>query len=247
MMGTDHKTILQKLEGANRKEKHTDGIIEILNRLNLQPVEFFEKSVYEDAKGEKRPCYKCTRKGCEFLAHKFNGEKGIQFTAEYINRFHSMESKILSSAPAVLSEDDIDILTEKVAGKLLEKSRENTGIESDSIYSEYGSSQYEVAEEYTIEIRKQELYSITMKAAELFGENHSSILHQMYKALEKKLGIVLDAYKSVYRTETGRNEANMVEVIAANDKIYDAAIDLNRYVIEKRPYTNNSRNGMCYT
>ena len=94
MMGVSHKSILQKLEGANRKGKHTEGIIEILNRLNFQPVDFFIESQYTDAKGECRKCYKCTRKGCEFLAHKFTGQKGIEFTARYINRFHDMENAI---------------------------------------------------------------------------------------------------------------------------------------------------------
>lgn len=93
-MDVSHKTILQKLEGANRNGKHTDGIIEMLNRLNFQPVDFFKASSYVDSKGEERKCYNCTRKGCEFLAHKFTGEKGIHFTAAYINRFHEMEQAI---------------------------------------------------------------------------------------------------------------------------------------------------------
>lgn len=73
-----------------------------------------------------------------------------------------------------------------------------------------------------------------MKAVDLFGENHSEILYQMYKALEQRLGIVLDAYKSVYRSETGKWNAGMMEVIAANERIYEAAIDMNEYVIEKK-------------
>ncbi|MCD3196274.1 phage antirepressor Ant [Clostridium botulinum C/D] len=31
--------------------------------------------------------------GCEFLANKFNGEKGILFTAKYVERFNEMEEK----------------------------------------------------------------------------------------------------------------------------------------------------------
>lgn len=54
-------------------------------------VEFFIESTYSDKKGEIRPCYKITRKGCEFIAHKLTGTKGTIFTARYINRFHEME------------------------------------------------------------------------------------------------------------------------------------------------------------
>lgn len=58
----------------------------------------------------------------------------------------------------------------------------------------------------TIEIRKKELSTITMEVAEIFEEAHAGILHQMYKALEQKFGIVLDAYKAIYRSETGRQK-----------------------------------------
>lgn len=94
MMDTPHKAILQKLEGRTIKGNHKEGIIEILGRLNLQPSDFFIKSTYVNSQNKEMPCYDCTRKGCEFLAHKFQGEKGIRFTAAYINRFHEMEQAI---------------------------------------------------------------------------------------------------------------------------------------------------------
>lgn len=97
-IGVTHKNILQKLEGTDRlckgKRVHTDGIIEVLARLNFQPSDFFIQSSYCDSSGKENKCYQCTRKGCEFLAHKFSGEKGILFTAMYINRFHDMENRI---------------------------------------------------------------------------------------------------------------------------------------------------------
>ena len=62
------------------------------NEGNLPFVDFFRESTYEDSKGETRPCYRITKKGCEFIAHKLTGTKGTVFTARYINRFHEMES-----------------------------------------------------------------------------------------------------------------------------------------------------------
>lgn len=40
---------------------------------------------------EPLPCYRITKKGCEFIAHKMTGQKGTEFTARYINRFHEMQ------------------------------------------------------------------------------------------------------------------------------------------------------------
>ena len=62
-----------------------------LNQSKIAFVDFFQESTYIDGKGEERPCYKITKKGCEFVAHKLTGIKGTEFTAKYINRFHDME------------------------------------------------------------------------------------------------------------------------------------------------------------
>lgn len=57
----------------------------------VAPGDFFKESIYKDANNQERPCYRITKKGCEFIAHKLTGVKGTIFTARYINRFHEME------------------------------------------------------------------------------------------------------------------------------------------------------------
>ena len=57
-------------------------------------ADYFVKSVYIDAQGKERPCYEVTKLGCDFLANKFTGEKGVLFTARYVKRFHDMENAI---------------------------------------------------------------------------------------------------------------------------------------------------------
>lgn len=65
-----------------------------LNKSKIGLVDFFIESTYTDGKGEIRPCYLCTRKGCEMIANKMTGAKGVTFTAMYINAFHKMEEHI---------------------------------------------------------------------------------------------------------------------------------------------------------
>lgn len=65
---------------------------------------FFIKSTYVDAKGQTRPNYRITKKGCEFIAHKLTGEKGTLFTAAYINRFHEMEEEIAKEKTKQIAE-----------------------------------------------------------------------------------------------------------------------------------------------
>lgn len=69
-----------------------------LNEIKIDLVEFFIESTYTDSKGEIRPCYLCTRKGCEMIANKLTGQKGVIFTAMYVNAFHSMEDKLTKPA-----------------------------------------------------------------------------------------------------------------------------------------------------
>lgn len=93
-------------------KRHTDLMrdvrryLEQFNESNLASVEFFHESTYKDGKGEKRPCYNVTKKGCEFIAHKLTGVKGTEFTARYIERFHDMENTIRQGIPEKKSSND---------------------------------------------------------------------------------------------------------------------------------------------
>lgn len=115
MMNMKHYQILEKLEGT----KTVKGIIPILNNHKIMVVDYFIKSSYTDAKGEERPCYKFTKMGCEFIANKFTGEKGILFTAKYVKKFNQMEgfiqsNKMLNSIKAEMTTLIDDIVSQKM-------------------------------------------------------------------------------------------------------------------------------------
>ncbi|HBF2503824.1 TPA: phage antirepressor KilAC domain-containing protein [Clostridioides difficile] len=74
-------------------------MIDILNDNNFVVVDYFIKSTYLDSKNESRPCYNVTKLGCDFLANKFTGEKGIIFTAKYVRRFNEMERVLKEQQP----------------------------------------------------------------------------------------------------------------------------------------------------
>ena len=89
MVERQHKNLLRDITKYNAE----------LNQLKIEPVEFFRASTYRDGKGEIRPCFDITKKGCEFIAHKLTGIKGTEFTAKYIDRFHTMEQIIADHIP----------------------------------------------------------------------------------------------------------------------------------------------------
>lgn len=94
MMEVEHKLILRKLDGRENKGKHIKGYIEILTENQMVPSDYFIPTTYKDASGKENKCYNVTKMGCEFLANKFTGEKGVIFTAKFVKRFHEMEEII---------------------------------------------------------------------------------------------------------------------------------------------------------
>ena len=86
MMEKEHWEVLRMLEGS----KDRKGIIQTLNDHQMGVVEYFVPSTYVDDKGETRKCYECTKMGCDMLANKMTGEKGILFTAKYVKRLNEM-------------------------------------------------------------------------------------------------------------------------------------------------------------
>ena len=89
MIGKEHKQLLKDIRRyTNQLEKIN---LEYPNKGKISPVDFFIETTYLDSKGEERPCFNVTRKGCEFTANKLTGQKGTEFTARYVNKFHELE------------------------------------------------------------------------------------------------------------------------------------------------------------
>ena len=103
MMEREHKEILRMIEGNERRG--IVGIKPIIDQsAELHFANYFIESTYDD-RGRQLKCYECTKMGCEMLANKLTGEKGILFTARYVNKFNKMEQYI--------KEQQVPQLTEK--------------------------------------------------------------------------------------------------------------------------------------
>lgn len=81
MVEKDHNKLLRDIR----------RYVEQLGEAKIGHSDFFRESTYRSEQNKEIPCYKVTKKGCEFIAHKLTGTKGTIFTARYINRFHEMQ------------------------------------------------------------------------------------------------------------------------------------------------------------
>lgn len=83
MVGKRHSDLLETI--AVYENHLTNG--------DFRSLDFFIPETYRDSKGENRPCYLLTKKGCDMVANKMTGEKGVLFTATYVTKFEEMEKQ----------------------------------------------------------------------------------------------------------------------------------------------------------
>ena len=131
MLETSHSKIIRKLEG----DKTHKGIIQVLSEAQLGVSEYFIESSYKDNSGKTNKCYLLTRLGCDFIANKFTGEKGILFTAKYVKRFNEMENKLKEQEnqfklPKTYKEALLQLVEQVEANEKLQLENENLSIEN---------------------------------------------------------------------------------------------------------------------
>lgn len=102
MMEVRHQKVLEKLEG--RKDGTQKGIVQVLTEHQMVLSDYFILSSYKDSSGKENKCYNVTKLGCDFLANKFTGEKGIIFTALYVKKFDEMEKSVQKKLPTTYRE-----------------------------------------------------------------------------------------------------------------------------------------------
>lgn len=105
MVGKRHDHLIRDIQGYCE-------ILAAQQNPNLGTANFFIESTYQTEDGGRSyPCYLLTKKGCDMVANKMTGEKGVRFTAMYIDRFYEMEHAL--TAPKALS--PLELFAQSVA------------------------------------------------------------------------------------------------------------------------------------
>ena len=105
MMGKEHREILRYIEGD--KNTGITSIAECLVNVGATLTDYFIASSYT-FNNRKFKCYLVTKKGCELLGNKQQGEKGILFSLAYVEKFNEMEKELKEKQqPKQMSDDEI--------------------------------------------------------------------------------------------------------------------------------------------
>lgn len=100
MIGKRHDHLVRDIESYIKVIEHSP---------DLGSDNFFIESNYQSGKGRSYKMYLLTKIGCDMVANKMTGPKGILFTATYVSRFEEMERKLLNpDTPSYMIPDPVE-------------------------------------------------------------------------------------------------------------------------------------------
>lgn len=190
MMGKEHKEIMWMIEG--NEKRGIVGIkptIEISAELHLS--DYFIKSSYKDSMNRKKPFYECTKMGCEMLANKMTGEKGIIFTAKYVKRFNEMESAQMQAIDTTELSPNLQsfkmlfdsMVEQELKQKQMEKDIKGLQNSLDNIQDLISLSK----DNWRADVKNM-VNKITYKT----GMNHKVVYDEIYKEIDSRFGVNLN-------------------------------------------------------
>ncbi len=94
-------TAISSMEVAQMVDKKHGDLLKDIRRYTVQLGEgkipssdFFTESTYQNSQNKTMPCYLVTKKGCEFIAHKLTGQKGIAKALGYAEPRSAISKKV---------------------------------------------------------------------------------------------------------------------------------------------------------
>lgn len=191
---TDSREVAEMVEQQHKELLRTiRNYIGILTGAGLRSLDFFIPHTYQDAKKEIRPCFLITKKGCDMVANKMIGEKGVLFTAAYVSRFAEMEEALTAPRP----------LTEKEQLKASMRLSLETSEEVEAIKVDVAELKDKVDNQMTLDYGMQRrlqravgarVYSLTDDESE-----KRKLFSELYREIKDRFGVA--SYKDVLRKD----------------------------------------------
>ena len=208
MMEVNHKDLLKKIDNIN----------ETFESEKIRSQKYCTESSYKTEGNNKTYReFQITKKGCEFLAHKSTGEKGIIFTDRYMDRFEEMENKLIdiSTKDKYISEIDIakaELSLVEATAKLLNLNNSSKLLLATNVYENHNIPT-NLLPQYT----KSE--GTLLPATTLLKNNNINISTQKFNKILLKQGILevkerksskgkIKTFKQLVNLEYGENFVN---------------------------------------
>ena len=233
MLGKDHSMLLREIEGS--KDGKTVGIIPTLENANFAVSNYFIQSTYKSGTREYK-CYKITKMGCEMLGNKQQGEKGILFTAKYVERFNEMEDKLKENKPTCIEDVLISSLQEMKAIKQQISQANNNALRANKLAVEVQQEVESIKDVVSLDTtnwRSETQTLIAKIAINQGGFEHINLLKtESYELLNKRFGVNLERRLTNRRrvmaeegvSKSKREKINYLDVISGDKKLIEGYV-----------------------
>lgn len=182
--------------------------VDYLAEANFGLSEFFLESSYRDVNNKEQPCYLITKQGCEMVANKLTGKKGVLFTARYVKKFNEME--VAQPKNSYMIEDPI-----ARAQAWIEEQREKQKLIETAEVQAQLIAEYEPKIGYLDKILQSKgLLTVTQIAADygLSARELNKVLHE--ERIQRKVGNQWILY--MHHMNNGYTKSNTINIIRSN-------------------------------
>lgn len=216
----NNQFLVESREVAELIEKKHDNLLRDIrgykkileDSSNLRSQDFFIESTYINTQNKIQPCYLLTKKGCDMVANKITGEKGIIFTAIYVTKFEEMEQELKEQQPK------LPTTYKEALQHLIEQVEVNEKLQLESKIKDQVINELKPKADYTDTILKSDsLVTITQIAKDygMSGTEMNKLLHKLkvqYKQSDQWL---------LYKEHQGKSytQSDTIEIIRSNGTI----------------------------
>ena len=202
MTGKEHRHLIRDIRGYAE-------IIENSTEPNFGLSDFFIPNTYMDSTGRTLPCYLLTKKGCDMVANKMTGEKGVLFTAAYVTAFEKMrealtEKKPMTAAQMFAMQAQVNLEQEQRLAALESRFERTEGTmqRTMDIFSAPACESDDWCEKMNHEINT---------IVEQYGLNHQTFRSELYAQVEQEAGVDIGIRQKRRRNRMKENGATTTE------------------------------------
>lgn len=187
-----------------------ESYLEVLGQnAKLRSDDFFLESSYQAGTGKQYKHYLLTKKGCDMVANKMTGERGILFTATYVDAFYQMQEQIKQTA---ISMSDSYMIEDPVqrAKRWIEEQQEKLMLEQEI-------GELKPKADYVDEILKSNGTMTATQIAADYGLSANKLNKILNEArLQRKVGNQWILYKE--HMNKGLTKSNTISIVRSDGR-----------------------------
>lgn len=228
-------------ENLSESNEPNFGLAEKSTAGKFSLSDFFIPHTYTDSTGRTLPCYLLTKKGCDMVANKMTGEKGVLFTAAYVTAFEKMRETITYPAmipglsPQTQALINMELRQNRIEAKQREQKQAFAGLSEDqrktknvvmTALSNFAAAPTD--EEHWRDVMNRKVRAM----CEEYGLNYHTTIGEMYAELERRAHVDLARRQANLQARMRRGGATIAECRSASKLVVISQDAKLRYIYE---------------